>query len=861
MNMKKKIRRAFQNATPNVLDRVLPEHSVEEKNIPFNSGHKAAPPIDKKTAKRDRFQEFVATAAALALLIGACGSGIWYLVRNRGIGNTGGLDSPATEAPRVAIEKDELYDQWITAAKCCVEPEDMDNITALDEYFSTTWDGEDAYVVSVTYKGYLYELTYSSSGLENMTIPQTDSIKEDEYITESAAVNIAYTQVEDSLPGTNFAWFTNGRLLDQYMDGSVCYYITLQRHPLNDFSNYEYKTFCIDAYTGQVLDVESFYTVDHENIESDVTLMNDLWRLVLTDYNSLTGYQRLNNTDTSCYVRNGSLIYCFQLSYGGYSYLFSVDATGGIISIEIADTNRSLKNHIALGVAQQIAYLAHEDQIDDGMYSTTTLQNDIYTINYRLSKTEVAFTCYVDAFTGSILDGPGPSLLDLRDIALAYHSIELENCLSLVMEYEDEGTENERVRVCAIFGTGVYVAAVRTSDGEIVDHYVLMTSEPEYVGKDGIVTWQDARNAALEENGICLEDLWGLDIGFDSDRCEYDFLFVCSDGEYTCTVDAASGQTAGNSFIGEEAAWAVMLEQMPPQVKDAYLAGALECHSNLYTDTAAPYYELWLTGEETYVAMVHAKTGKLIDLFTIVDEVDPPDGKLSEDIAIQQAIEALAGDDVTATVIRCVFTEGDEGDYYLVDYFAGGCYYRVAIGAYGAGHLWHEGYDYEDTLNGLSEKFSALGSWENMALTHTYDGPSQIDISILFYNGVGDFSALTAEELAFLKDAGRPEEFDVFRLPVRKINEILQTYFGCTLEDVDADTFRDVAYLESTDCYYLWHTGAERAEDFQAIGLIQDGDLYQMYYHLGTAATYVLTFESIGDGILIYSNLSVDLYE
>ena len=215
--------------------------------------------------------------------------------------------------------------------------------------------------------------------------------------------------------------------------------------------------------------------------------------------------------------------------------------------------------------------------------------------------------------------------------------------------------------------------------------------------------------------------------------------------------------------------------------------------------------------------------------------------------------------EVKVFVRACSYVESDEGDYYLVDYFAGGCYYRVAIGAYGAGRLWHEGYDYEDTLNGFSETFSNLGAPENMALTHTYAGPNELRPYYLFYNGLGSDEPLTQEELDFVTGAGYEDYMDVIRLPADAVNTILGLYFGCTTRDTDTS---GLVYFDTTDCYYMWHTDAMAAENFYGLGLIQDGDVYQMYYILQhDSKVYVATFEMIGERMVIFSNLQTDFVD
>ena len=151
--------------------------------------------------------------------------------------------------------------------------------------------------------------------------------------------------------------------------------------------------------------------------------------------------------------------------------------------------------------------------------------------------------------------------------------------------------------------------------------------------------------------------------------------------------------------------------------------------------------------------------------------------------------------------------------------------------------------------------FGDLSSWYNRALTCQYESPRELDLLAFFYCGFPDEVTETAEEWAALKDLqGFNENYDFFRLPVSKMNEVLTAYFGITLEDVEPDGFDGLTYLESTDCYYFMTTGALMAEEFSAVS-VETGDdgIITLRYTLRDQA-FVARLRSAGDGYIILAN-------
>ena len=98
----------------------------------------------------------------------------------------------------------------------------------------------------------------------------------------------------------------------------------------------------------------------------------------------------------------------------------------------------------------------------------------------------------------------------------------------------------------------------------------------------------------------------------------------------------------------------------------------------------------------------------------------------------------------------------------------------------------------------------------------SFDKPENIHLGILFGNGgfQGNISYpddWTPEELAFIQGfyPGYPQNWgDLYRLPVEKINEVLQAYLGITLDQTNQVGLDNMEYFSDTDCYFTGPTGA-----------------------------------------------------
>lgn len=166
--------------------------------------------------------------------------------------------------------------------------------------------------------------------------------------------------------------------------------------------------------------------------------------------------------------------------------------------------------------------------------------------------------------------------------------------------------------------------------------------------------------------------------------------------------------------------------------------------------------------------------------------------------------------------------------------------------------------DPPEELEPYNTLFGDFKSWYNKALTCEYSSREFLSMRDLFYCGFEGEGVPTDAEWDALKDKpGFNEDYDFFRLPKDKMNAVLTEYFGITLDYIDSTGFEGLEYLESTDCYYLMHTDANGAEEFEAISTetLDDGSIQVFYRASSHDGMYVVTLMPNPDGgYMILSN-------
>ena len=106
----------------------------------------------------------------------------------------------------------------------------------------------------------------------------------------------------------------------------------------------------------------------------------------------------------------------------------------------------------------------------------------------------------------------------------------------------------------------------------------------------------------------------------------------------------------------------------------------------------------------------------------------------------------------------------------------------------------------KDLISGDRWYFAALGC--------IFDDPKDIDLELLFYGGFygQPDGETTQEERDYLEEQGLEFDCPVQRLPVSLLNEVLERYFGVTLDETAVP--EDWYWRADTDCYYSFHSDA-----------------------------------------------------
>lgn len=136
----------------------------------------------------------------------------------------------------------------------------------------------------------------------------------------------------------------------------------------------------------------------------------------------------------------------------------------------------------------------------------------------------------------------------------------------------------------------------------------------------------------------------------------------------------------------------------------------------------------------------------------------------------------------------------------------------------------------EDPL--ITEMRSLLSSgWFNQALTSTYSAADYVDLYEFFYNGFPEESKKpTDEEWELLKNIpGFTKGYNLIRLPVSKMNEVLLRYFDRTLES-NCIGLDKLTYLESTDCYYHMTLKSNAVGGINVTKVEELDDVIYIYY-------------------------------
>ena len=168
----------------------------------------------------------------------------------------------------------------------------------------------------------------------------------------------------------------------------------------------------------------------------------------------------------------------------------------------------------------------------------------------------------------------------------------------------------------------------------------------------------------------------------------------------------------------------------------------------------------------------------------------------------------------------------------------------------------------------FTQKFAKKGeeipekNWYNMVMTCKFDAPEKVNLRQLFGCGiqVNNRPEIGDDELEFLKTQEQIHLYlDLYKLPKERMDEILKTYLGITLDEAEGVGLDQMAYLADTDCYYCNVTGDPFVDPVNVTGgwHTQDGKIVMMY---SRTYTYQMTLIPTENGYLVESNIQTSTY-
>ena len=150
-----------------------------------------------------------------------------------------------------------------------------------------------------------------------------------------------------------------------------------------------------------------------------------------------------------------------------------------------------------------------------------------------------------------------------------------------------------------------------------------------------------------------------------------------------------------------------------------------------------------------------------------------------------------------------------------------------------------------------------------MMLTSTYTDARDVDLALLFYNGIpGTENPVTPEERAALAELDSlADHLDIIKLPRVQIDAALTELVGCTLAETTQRGLERFLYLADYDAYYLVHSDALDARcELSGVRRTDGNDTLVGVVTLvcaGSDRTTAATLVETDDGWRVVSNLAL----
>jgi len=168
-----------------------------------------------------------------------------------------------------------------------------------------------------------------------------------------------------------------------------------------------------------------------------------------------------------------------------------------------------------------------------------------------------------------------------------------------------------------------------------------------------------------------------------------------------------------------------------------------------------------------------------------------------------------------------------------------------------------------DTLTQLFTQQVGAGeptNWYNMAMFGSYETPQQINLNDLFSMGEGNHQwTPTESETAFLKTQEHIGKWgSTYCISRQTMDDVLQQYFGLTLDETEGVGLENMAYFPETDCYYWSVSDVRYTLGFEITQACRTAEGNIVFYYNIPYREYRMTIKPVGDGYHILSNIWLD---
>lgn len=784
MRTKKSIRRAFQAAMPDVLHRVMEDCPAVKADEPSPA------PVSAPMMPRNHwFKELVATAAALALLIGVAAGGLMFLR------NTGGLHSSSN--PTTPAESQPLNDDVSTSIRA--EILRILDAEGAELEFVPSQKGEDSSYI-VQHGEFTYEFIYDASSHLVVTVLEATGkgtlppLAAEELVKQHLRLmrsddgwyDPVVMRKEGLTDFTPFPCYTIGEVYDSSTSPRHYYYVNATNGQVfNNLAEMEVPA---------PVRTEILRLLDAEGAEAVITL-----------------------SQKGQYDR-------YVARHEGFVYSFTFDSFDEFVGVDILDSTREsiLTPQVAKRLLHQYLWATVDTEPADVMIGPTVVtEGELLTLDvgtfYRFGVSlnpAMSFmpSYYVEATTGDVYEKLPESdltppeepwnILESRDQALLAVHLSLDEVYFLYGDFPANEDGAYYIRWW-IKTENVIYAVNQSKDYQALDIASGDPSDIFHEVPDEWYPWQKARHISLEDAGVRLEDVTALDCSYMADQAWYIVTFTVEDVKYTYGVSAEDGSIVYSNFdlpaenyVSKEYALDLVARQLEftEDLRDYVLSGEAKTYCTLLRDG------------RNYIYAVE---------IVIMDNV--PYGH-----RCKAKVDALTGELLSIEVNSFV------SDSLIFDT-----------------PIFDDEYDHWD-LEKFNQIFGDQTSYYNWALVDPYTDITGLRLQTLFANAKSDGWLMPAVVWYPHWEESLPEwekNLDHNFVPKGLMEEVLQAYYGVSLSDLPKECYSGMRYISIIGWYSCVASDYPVVEGFQAGGIeeLENGDIALYYSRSDSNVMWVVT--------------------